>query len=68
MFATKLSAIFTPFSKNDKSVAKFSDYKKAMLLKLANTVLPRLNEHTGEDGGPIKQDITGILTKVYGDK
>ena len=37
--------------KGDKSSLKFSEYKKAMLLKLASTVLPRLNEHTGEMAG-----------------
>ena len=34
-----------------------SDYEnemyKAILIKLAGTVLPRLTEHSGEDGGPI---------------
>ncbi len=29
------------------------DLYKAVLLKLAGNVLPRLNEHTGEDGQPI---------------
>jgi hypothetical protein len=29
-----------------------------VLIKLAGSVLPRLNEHTGEDGGPIQ--ITGV--------
>ena len=26
------------------------EYKKALILKLASTVLPRINEHTGETG------------------
>lgn len=30
------------------------EFKKAVLLKIAPTLLPRLNEHTGEDGGAIK--------------
>lgn len=30
----------------------------AVLVKLAGSVLPRLNEVTGEDGGPI--EITGV--------
>jgi hypothetical protein len=34
----------------------------AILLKLAGTVLPRLNEVTGEDGGPIK--VEGIEITV----
>jgi hypothetical protein len=29
------------------------DFKKQLLLRLAGGVLPRLNEHTGEEGGPI---------------
>ena len=35
---------------------KQDDYElyKAVLIKLAGTVLPRLNEHTGEDGEPIQ--------------
>lgn len=35
------------------------DYQKQMLLKLANTILPRLNEHTGQDGEAIK--IQGVV-------
>lgn len=35
-------------------VEKWSDYKKQMLLKLSASILPRLNEHTGEDGDPIQ--------------
>ena len=30
------------------------EYKKQLLLKLAPSTLPRLNEHTGEDGEPLK--------------
>ena len=40
----------------------------AVVVKLAGTVLPRLNEHTGENGGPIKVDITPALDKFYGGK
>ncbi len=36
------------------------DLYKAVLIKLAGTVLPKLNEVTGEDGEPIKHSITGI--------
>jgi hypothetical protein len=35
---------------NDKEVL---EYKRQLILKLAGTVLPRLNEHTGEGGDPI---------------
>lgn len=40
--------------KGAKTVEKFSEYKKAMLLRLAPALLPKLNEHTGEDGAPIQ--------------
>ena len=33
---------------------------EAVLLKLAGGGLPRLNEHTGEDGTPIAVQITGM--------
>lgn len=38
---------------------KETDYEfyKAVLIKLAGSVLPRLNEHTGEGGEPIEQRI-----------
>jgi len=34
---------------------KHDDYElyKAILIKLAGSVLPRINEHSGEDGQPI---------------
>ena len=32
---------------------KYGVYKKQMLLKLATTVLPRVNEHSGPNGKPI---------------
>lgn len=35
------------------------EYKKALILKLASTVLPRINEHSGEDGGAIQ-----VITKI----
>lgn len=43
---------------------KFKDksYQRAMLLKIAPALLPRLNEHTGEDGGPIQ--IQGVEITV----
>ena len=30
------------------------EYQKQMLLKIASNLLPRLNEHTGEDGAELK--------------
>ncbi len=40
-----------------------TEMKKQIILKLAPTLLPRLNEHTGEDGNQIQVTITN-----YGDK
>jgi hypothetical protein len=37
-----------------------NEYKRQVILKLAPTILPRLNEHTGEDGDPIKHEVTGF--------
>lgn len=39
-----------------------AEYKKQLVLRLAGTLLPRLNEHTGEDGGPIA--ISGVEISV----
>lgn len=45
-----------------ESSKKFSDFKKQMLLRLAVTVLPRVNEHSGIDGSPIQ--ISGVEITV----
>jgi hypothetical protein len=37
---------------------EMDEFKKAVILRIAPSLLPRLNEHTGEDGGPVK--ITGV--------
>lgn len=34
------------------------DFKKQLLLRLSGSILPRLNEHTGENGGAIQ--FTGV--------
>lgn len=34
-------------------VEEWSDYKKQLLAKMSSSLLPKLNEHTGEDGEPI---------------
>lgn len=39
---------------------------EAVLIKLAGSVLPRLNEHSGPDGQPIP--IYGGLSRYTGDK
>ena len=33
---------------------KQSEFRKQVILRLAGSLLPRLNEHTGEDGGPVE--------------
>lgn len=41
-----------------------SDFRNQLLLRLAGSVLPRLNENTGEDGGPMIIQVAGeILQK-----
>lgn len=47
-----LGDILEVLKETDKA-KKFGDFKKQMLLKLALTVLPRVNEHSGPDGTPI---------------
>lgn len=44
---------------NNEPPPGWSPYKLQMLMSLSKTVLPRLNEHTGEDGGAIEfKDMT----------
>ena len=38
------------------------EFKKAVILRLAGSILPRLNEVTGEGGGPIQ--ISEVVVKV----
>ena len=42
--------------------AHMADMKKQLILKMSTSILPRLNEITGEDGGAIK--IEGVEIKV----
>jgi len=49
----KIKAILE--DENNEKYAK--SFQEALLLKLAGTVLPRLNEHTGEDGEPLQISI-----------
>jgi hypothetical protein len=37
-----------------------------VVIKLAGTVLPRLNEHSGEDGGPISVEVSEAVAKKNG--
>lgn len=43
---------------------KYKDkrFQKAMLLKLATTLLPRLNEHSGVDGKPLVISFDNAFT------
>ena len=50
----------------DVKVTKWSAFKKQMLLVLARTILPRLNEVTGQDGGPLIVQLPGVITKKNG--
>jgi len=42
---------------------KYKDkaFQKAILLKLTGQILPRLNELTGDDGGPVKASIKVVF-------
>lgn len=40
------------------------EFQEAVLLKLAATILPRLNEHAGEGGGAINLNVTGVEISV----
>lgn len=47
------------------------EFQKAVILKLASTVLPRINEHSGEDGDAIKVAIevakeVAVKNELYG--
>ena len=51
-----------------EKVLKFKRNKRlyeAVLVKLAGSVLPRLNEHTGEDGGPIQVIVPKVVADAY---
>ncbi len=41
---------------------KDKEYQKQMLLKIAPSLLPRLNEHTGEDGAPLVVTFDNAFT------
>lgn len=54
--------------KDDPKIQQWSDLKKQMLLKLSTNLLPRLNEHTGQDGDAIKVQMNQIIFKDYESK
>jgi len=43
------------------------EYKKALLLKISTSLLPRLNEHSGPNGGDIPIPLLHVLHNT-GDK
>jgi hypothetical protein len=43
-------------------VEGWSDYKKQLLAKMSSSLLPRLNEHTGEDGEPLRISFDNAFT------
>ena len=47
---------------DDPKVENWSQYRKDLLKSLSHTILPRLQEVTGEDGGAIK--IEGVEITV----
>lgn len=44
---------------------KDKKYQKEILLRMAPNLIPRLNEHTGEDGEAIKVEISGVALNKY---
>jgi hypothetical protein len=42
------------------------EFKKALILKLSGNILPRLNEHTGDEGGPMIFQITKEIAEKNG--
>jgi len=44
---------------------KDKDFKKQLLLRLASSILPRLNEHSGADGQPLTLSFDPALKDVF---
>ncbi len=59
----KIEALFT--MPEVKMKADDYDLYKQILVKLAGSILPRLNEHTGEGGDPIVVQIERELAEKY---
>lgn len=47
---------------------KMDKLKEAVILKLAGTVLPRLNEHGGPDGSELPVPIFNVIQSHHSDK
>lgn len=52
----------------DVLTGKDDKYKKELLLRLAPNLLPRLNEVTGENGGPLNIEISEVIAKKNASK
>ena len=67
-----LKIIEDALDKESPNYKNYNDeFRNALILRLAGTLLPRLNEHSGEDGGPItyKPIYNGeSISKHHGDE
>ena len=52
---------------DDLEVNDWSDYKKDLIRRMSTSILPRLNELSGPDGGEIPLPIYGGLSKYNSD-
>lgn len=57
-----LDAILKVYKGQEK---KLSKKQWELTLRMATTVLPRLNEHTGEDGGPIQVIVPKAVAETF---
>lgn len=57
-----LLLVLSDNKKMQQKVQKWSPYRKEILKNLSRSVLPRLNEVTGEDGQPLSLSFHNALT------
>ena len=43
-------------------IKRWSKFKMALVMKMSNSALPRLNEHTGADGGQLEVKFDSIFS------
>ncbi len=58
-----LDAILAVYSGREN---KLSKKQWELTLRMATTVLPRLNEHAGEGGGPLQVELSEVIAKKHG--
>ena len=58
-----LNAIERVYLGKDKTLNK---RQWEITLRMATTVLPRLNEHSGEGGGPLQVELSEVIAKKHG--